>query len=194
MSNPPQTPSVPELQPKPSDPQVDFKIGEEYGTARKSLPPLGIVAIGILAVVAIATWYSLTHRAHPLSTGSIDEIIASPVPGQAILMVAVNVTLQGDEQKARWIKSIQVSTDVNGEIQSDDAAPAVDAQRYIDALPDLKQHALPPLAPEARLNPGEKKTGTIVVSFPVTADAFAARKSLTVTIIPYGEMPVVLTK
>ncbi len=194
MSNPPQTPSSPAPPPESSDPQIDFKIGEEYGTARKSLPPVGIVAIGVLAVVAIAAIYSLTHRAHPLSTGSIDEITAAPVPGQAILMVAVNVTLQGDEQKARWIKSIQVSTDMNGQTQSDDAAPAVDAQRYIDAFPDLKQHALQPLAPEARLSPGEKKSGTIVVSFPVTAEAFAARKSLTVTIIPYGEVPVVLTK
>jgi hypothetical protein len=195
MSNPPQTPSSPLPTPTPAtDPQIDFKIGEEYGTARKSLPPIGIVAIGIIVVVAIAAIYSLTHRAHPLSTGTIDAIAAAPVPGQAILMVAVNVTLQSDEEKARWIKSIQVSTDVNGQTQSDDAAPAVDAQRYIDAFPDLKQHALQPLAPEARLNPGEKKSGTIVVSFPVTAEAFAARKSLTVTIIPYGEVPVVLTK
>ena len=191
MSNPPQTPPPP---PEASDPQIDFNIGEEYGTARKSLPPVGIVVIAILAVAAIAAAYSLTHRAHALSTGTIDEIAAAPVPGQGILMVAVNVTLQGDEDKARWIKSIQVSTDVNGQTQSDDAAPAVDAQRYIDAFPELKQHALQPLAPEARLNPGEKKTGTIVVSFPVTAEAFAARKSLTVIIIPYGEVPVVLTK
>jgi hypothetical protein len=33
-----------------------------------------------------------------------------------------------------------------------------------------------------------------VVSFPIKADAFAARKSLTVTVTPYDELPVVMTK
>jgi hypothetical protein len=33
-----------------------------------------------------------------------------------------------------------------------------------------------------------------VVSFPVKADVFAARKSLTVTVTPYYELPVVMTK
>jgi hypothetical protein len=33
-----------------------------------------------------------------------------------------------------------------------------------------------------------------LVSFPVKADAFAARKSLTVTVTPYDELPVVITK
>ena len=75
-----------------------------------------------------------------------------------------------------------------------DAVPAVDAQRYFQAFPDLKQHALNILTAETKLDPGKKVSGTIVVSFPVTADAFAARKSLTVTITPYNEVPIVLTK
>jgi len=58
----------------------------------------------------------------------------------------------------------------------------------------LKQNALDLLALEARINPGSKLTGTVVASFPVKADAFAARKSLTVTITPYDELPVVITK
>jgi hypothetical protein len=32
------------------------------------------------------------------------------------------------------------------------------------------------------------------VSFPVTQDVFNARKSLTVTVTPYDELPVVITK
>jgi hypothetical protein len=34
----------------------------------------------------------------------------------------------------------------------------------------------------------------VIVSFPVKADAFAARKSLSVTITPYDELPIVMTK
>jgi hypothetical protein len=61
-------------------------------------------------------------------------------------------------------------------------------------LPDLKQNARQILTTETRLNPGEKISGTILFGFPITPDAFAARKSLTVTVTPYDEVPVVLKK
>jgi hypothetical protein len=48
--------------------------------------------------------------------------------------------------------------------------------------------------PEARLDPKSKTSGMIVVSFPVTQDVFNARKSLTVTVTPYDELPVVMKK
>jgi hypothetical protein len=83
---------------------------------------------------------------------------------------------------------------VNGNKLSDDAIPAVDAQRYFIAFPDLKQHALDLLTLETRVNAGSKLLGTVVASFPVKSDAFAARKSLTVTITPYDELPIVITK
>ena len=194
MSNSPLAPVPPSPPSATADTQDTFDIGEEYGTARKNLPPAGIVAICLVVVVAIAGIYSYTHRARPQSRGTIDAIFAAQVPGQNLLMIAVNVTLQNNEQKPSWIKSIQVSADLGAQKESDDAVPAVDAQSYFQLLPDLKQHALQVLTTETRLNPGEKITGTVVVSFPITAVAFAARKSVTVTITPYDEVPVVLTK
>jgi hypothetical protein len=202
MSNPPLTPETPgqpaaatpdQLAATP-DQHSSIDIGEEYGTARKNLPPAGIVAICVGVVVAIAAIYAFTHRAHPLSSGSIDDVVAVAMPGQNAVMVAVNVSLHNNEQKPTWIKTIQVAADVAGEKYTDDAAPAVDAKSYFETLPDLKQHALPVLTTETRINPGDKLAGTIVVSFPVTAEGFAARKSLTVTITPYDEVPVILTK
>ena len=202
MSNPPLTPetpgqpvaATPDQPSATSDPQSSIDIGEEYGTARKNLPPAGIVAICVAVVVAIAAIYALTHRAHPLSSGSIDDVVAVEMPGQNMVMVAVNVSLHNNEQKPTWIKAIQVTADVGGSKYTDDAAPAVDAKSYFESLPDLKQHALQVLTPETRINPGDKLAGTIVVSFPVTAEGFAARKSLSVTITPYDEVPVILTK
>lgn len=183
--------------PKPeqsSNPQTDFNIGEEYGTARKSLPPAGIVAISILVVVAIAAAYALTHRAHPLSSGSISDIVSVEVPGQDMVMVAVNISLQNNSDKPSFIHTIQASIDTGSDKLTDDAAPAVDAQRYFEAFPALKAQALDVLTAETQLTPGKKIAGTVVVSFPVKADAFAARKSLTVTVTPYDELPVVMTK
>lgn len=206
MSNPPLTPETPGQEATPAEPstsaqtsaahdeKTDFNIAEEYGTARKSLPPARIVLICLSVVVTIATIYAVTHRARPQSSGSIDNVAAVAMPGQNAVMVAVNVSLQNNEQKQTWIKTIQVTGDAGGDKHTDDAAPAVDAKNYLDTLPELKQHALPILTPETRINPGGKITGTIVVSFPVTAEVFAARKSLTVTITPYDEVPIILTK
>jgi hypothetical protein len=193
MSNPPLTPSSPPPPPSP-EPQEKFDIGEEYGTAKKSLPPAGIVAICVVVVIAIVAIYSFTNRVKQHSTGSIDDVVTTAVPGQNMVMVAINVSLQNNEKKPLWIKSIQVGADVNGQKLSDDAIPAVDAKRYLETLPDLKAHALPLLAPEMQINPGEKIAGTVLGTFSVSADAFAARKSLTVSVSPYDELPIVMTK
>lgn len=200
MPDPPATPPPPTSD-APSSPQqsppaqpTDFNIGEEYGTARKNLPPAGILAICLAVVAVIVAVYALTHRAHALSTGSIDDIVMVPITGQDMVMVAINISVQNNEEKAIWIKAIQTSADAGGNTLSDDAAPAVDAQRYFQAFPDLKAHALPFLIPEAKIQPHNKASGTIVVSFPVKAEVFAARKSLTVTITPYDELPLVLQK
>jgi hypothetical protein len=191
MSSASPTPPAPETS---SDQQTAFDIGEEYGTARKSLPPAGIVALCIAVVVAIAAAYALTHRAHALSSGSISDIAFVAVPGQDMVLVAVNISLQNNSDKPSIIRTIQASIDTGGRTLTDDAAPDVDAQRYFEAFPDLKAHALDILKVETRTNPGEKLSGTVVISFPVKADAFAARKSLTVTVTPYYELPVVMTR
>jgi hypothetical protein len=184
----------PPVQPPVPDQPTDFDISEEYGTARKSLPPAGIVLICVAVVAVILAVYALSHRAHALSTGSIDDVVTVLMPGQDMVMVAVNVSLQNNEDKPIWIKTIQATADAGGSKQTDEAAPAVDAQRYFQAFPDLKQHAGDLLTAETRVSPRAKIAGTIIVSFPVKADAFAARKSLTVTITPYDELPVVITK
>jgi hypothetical protein len=196
MSDPSSTPppSTAETPPSAANQQTEFDIGEEYGTARKSLPPAGIVAICVAIVVAIAAGYALTHRAHASSGGSIDDVVSVPMPGQDMVMVAINVSLQNNSEKPTWIHTIQAGLDTGSNKLTDDAAPAVDAQRYFQAFPDLKQHAADLLTTETKINPGSKVTGTIVVSFPVTAEAFASRKSLTVTIEPYNELPLVLKK
>jgi hypothetical protein len=178
----------------PPEPESDFNIGEEYGTARKNLPPAGILAVCVGIVVIIAGTYALTHRAHPLSRGTVDDVVAVPVPGQQMVMVAVNISIQNNEDNPTVIQAIRVSADMNGNKVTDDASPAVDAQRYFESMPELKQHALQLISTETRVPPGGHVSGTVVVSFPVSPEAFAARKSLTVTVSPYNELPIVMTK
>src|SRR3954454_12022719 len=122
-----------EPQPNPPNEQTSFDIGEEYGTARKNLPPAGILAICIAVVLVIVGVYALTHRAHALSSGTMDDVTAVAVPGQDMVMVAINVTVQNNAEKPSWIHTIRATLDTSAGQFTDDASPGIDAQRYFQA-------------------------------------------------------------
>jgi hypothetical protein len=177
------------------DPGTRFNIGEEFGTAKKNLPPVKIVLIGVAVIAVVALIASLTQRPHSATTGSIDDVVSVEIPDQNSIMVAINVSFQNNGEKPYWIHTIKADLETSSGSFSDDAASPSDFDRYFQAFPTLKQHALAPLEREARINPGGHAAGTIIVVFPVTPDAFTNRKSLKVTIQPYDQpVPLVLTK
>jgi hypothetical protein len=181
--------------PPPSEPGTPFHIGEEFGTAKKNLPPVKIVLIAVAGIAVIALVASLVQRPHSATAGSIDDVVSVEIPDQNSIMVAINVSFQNNGTKPYWIHTIKADLDTNSGSFSDDAASPADFDRYFQAFPALKQHALAPLEREARINPGDRTTGTIIVVFPVAPDAFASRNSLKVTIQPYDQpVPLVLTK
>jgi hypothetical protein len=187
-------PAIPSS-PAPPAPGTRFNIGEEFGTAKKNLPPVKIVLIGVAVIAVVALIASLTQRPHSATTGSIDDVVSVEIPDQNSIMVAINVSFQNNGTKPYWIHTIKADLDTSSGSFSDDAASPSDFHRYFQAFPTLKQHALAPLEREARINPGGRTTGTIIVAFPVTPDAFANRKSLQITIQPYDQpVPLVLTK
>jgi hypothetical protein len=186
-----QQPAAPADSPQPP---ISFNIGEEYGTAKKNLPPIKIVLIAIGIVAVVAAILILIQRPHSLATGSITDVSSVDVSGQNIVMVALNVSLHNRSATTYWIKTIKVSVDTPTGHFDDDAASAVDFDRYFQAFPALKEHAQPPLITETKIAPGAAASGTVVVSFPITADDFANRKSLSLTIQPYDAIPLVLTK
>jgi hypothetical protein len=190
-SPPPSPPTGP-----PPNSQRDFRIGEEFGTAKRNLPPAGIVLLCIAAVALILGVYAYFNRQKPQGSGSIDGITAVEVPGQNSTMVAVTLSLHNIGQKPLWIHTLKAQlTDADGKTFDDEAASSVDFDRYFQAFPALKQGTQAPLTPEAKLMPGTEQRGTMIVSFPITKDAFDKRKSVTVTIQPYDQpLPVVLTK
>jgi hypothetical protein len=187
-----QQPAAPQSPTPP--PALSFNIGEEYGTAKKNLPPIKIVLIAIGIVFIVAAILILIQSPHSLATGSITDVSSVDVAGQNIVMVGLNVSLQNRSARTYWIKTIKVSIDTPTGHFDDDAASAVDFDRYFQAFPALKEHAQPPLIAETKIAPGAATSGTVVVSFPVTADDFANRKSLSLTIQPYDAIPLVLTK
>jgi hypothetical protein len=176
-------------------PSTDFNIAEEFGTAKKKLPPLKILAVAIAAVVIVAVLIALLQRPTSAATGALGDITSVEVPDQNLVMVAINVSIVNHSEKPYWIRTMEATLEAAGGKFSDQPASAADFERYFQAFPDLKQHALSPLKPETKIEPGGQTAGTILVSFPVTAQAFATRKSLTVTIQPYDQpVGLVLTK
>jgi hypothetical protein len=190
-------PVPPPKQPAPPvEPSTEFNIGDEFGTAKRNLPPAGILLICIAAVAVIVGIFAFTQRAKPQGAGSIDFITAAEVPGQNLILSAVTITLHNSGERPLWIRSLKARlTTADGKTFDDEAASGVDLDRYAQSFPVLKENAQPPLLPETKITGGREQKGTIVVSFPVTKQVFDERKSLTVTIQPYDQrLPVVLTK
>jgi len=192
---PPVPPTPPSTPATPPESGTSFDISEEYGTAAKNLPPTKVIAIGIGLIVTIAVIVSLVQRPKASASGSIDDVTSIEMPNQNSVMVALAISMRNHGKKRFYIHDIRADLETGSGKFSDEAASGVDFERYFQAFPALKEHALAPLKPETMIEPGGETKGTIIVSFPVVAAEFANRKSIKVTIRPYDQpVPLVLTK
>jgi hypothetical protein len=177
----------------PAGPTIN--IADEFGTAKRNLPPAKIVLIAIAGVLVVVAVASFLKRATPQGAGSLGNVAAIEIPGQTSTMVALTFTFKNTGEKVLYVHSIVGKlTTASGE-SSGEAVSAIDFDRYFQAFPALKAGSQPALSPETKLQPGEQVTRTVIVAFPVTLDAFNQRKSLSVVIQPYDQqVPIVLTK
>jgi hypothetical protein len=191
---PDQKPVIPPKPPAiPTGPTIH--IGEEFGTAKKNLPPAKIVLLAVAGVLVVVLIASFLKRAKPQASGSLDNVVAVEIPGQTSTMVALTFTLRNTSEKMLYVRSVQGSLKAPSGESVVDAVSAVDFDRYFQAFPVLKNGAQPALAPEVKVQPGETVVRTVIVAFPVALDAFNQRTSTSVVIWPYNEtVPVTLTK
>ena len=187
-------PSIPPENSSAAEPAPLPNLGHEYGTGTKNLPPgklVGIVLGVLVVVLGIAAFF---FRATSPATGSIDDIESVDITDQNAVMVAINVSIRNDGKTEYKMRSVSAELETGSGTQTDSPAPAMDFDRYLQAFPALKVHALPRLEVQT-IEVGGQRTGTIVVSFPVNAADFAKRKSLKVIISAYGEsVPLILVK
>jgi hypothetical protein len=177
----------------PAGPTIN--IGEEFGTAKRNLPPAKVVLIAVGAVLVVALITAYFRRAKPQASGSLDNVVAVEIPGQSSTMAALTFTLHNTSDKILYVHTLQgLLRQASGDTTAD-AVPAIDFDRYFQAFPALKNGAQPALTPETKIQPGEAVSRTIIVAFPVTLDAFNQRQAIVVSIWPYDEtVPVVLAK
>lgn len=194
---PDQTPTPPPTTPPPPAPPSGptINIGEEYGTAKKNLPPAKIVLIAIAGVLVVVLIASVVKRAKPQGGGSLDNVVAVEIPGQNSTLAALTFTLQNNSDKALYVRELQGSVKTASGDSTGDAVSAVDFDRFFQAFPALKNGAQPALAPEVRLEVGQSVSRTIIVPFSMTLDAFNQRKSVSAIIWAYNQTePLTLTK
>jgi hypothetical protein len=195
---------IPPIPPTPSTPKAavpaapvgpTINIGEEFGTAKRNLPPAKIVLIAIGAVLVVVLIASFLKRAKPQAAGTLDNIAAVEIPGQGSTMVALTFTLTNTSDKILYVRTLQGKIKSStGELAAD-AVSAVDFDRYFQAFPSLKNGVQPALPPETKIQPGETVARSIIVAFPVTLDVFNQRQSTSVVIWPYDQqVPVVFSK
>jgi len=190
---PPSTPVAPVTPPAQSGPTIN--IADEFGTAKRNLPPVRILIIAIAGVLIIVGIASVLQRAKPQGSGSLDNIAAVALPGQNATLVALTITLRNSGEKPLWVHNVEGKLMTSAGEQESDAVSPVDFDRYYQAFPALKENSQPALAPEDKLQPGQEIKGTVMVSFPVTLDAFNQRRFVSVVIQPYDQpVAIVLTR
>ena len=172
-----------------------INIGEEYGTAKKNLPPAKILLITIAAVVVVVLIASFLKRAKPQASGSLDNVAAVELPEQTATMVALTFTIRNTSDKVLYVLGLQGTVKPAAGDAPADAVSAMDFARYFQAFPALKVGAQPALSPETKIQPGETAARTIIVVFPVTLDVFNRRESVSAVVWLYNEtVPIILTK
>src|SRR5258708_36377005 len=68
--------------PPPSvPPGPTINIADEFGTAKRNLPPAKIVLLATAAVLVVVGIASFLHRAKPQASGSLDHVAAAEIPG-----------------------------------------------------------------------------------------------------------------
>ena len=195
----PETPNSPQPakteQPASSQQPAPGRIpmAEEFDSAKWTLPPLVPILIAVAAVAIVVAVVAFSNRATPIANGDIVKVVSADQQGNT--MVAVQVRMENKIPKQLWIKDIRSELETaDGKKYPDHASPAGDVERYLRAFPELQAAQADTLREELKIPVGGSFTGTTVFSYPVSKEAFDARKSLTVRIQMYDQPTLVLTE
>jgi hypothetical protein len=196
----PPSPPLPTSEPTPRSPLdlgpgVGINVQQDMAAPERKLPPLRLLVAAIAGLAVLVGIISFLTRAKPQGHGAIENVAAVEVPGQGSMLVAITVNFQNTGEKPFWIHDVKGKLKTATQEYSDEAASAVDFDRYFQAFPPLKENSQPALLPETKILPGGSARGTLIVSFPVTQAEFDKRQSISAVIQPYDQpLPVVLTK
>ena len=176
-------PVTPALE-KPASPRPETDLGhipmtEEMDSARWTLPPIVPIAIAVVVVAVLIAVVVLSNRPKPYSTGNITKVLA--VENADNVLVAVHLNINNQKDDYLWINNISCELQgPDGHQYTDNAAPSVDLERYLEAAPLLAEGKIGPIGAEMKIPAQKSQAGMVIFAFPVNKAAFDARKSLSV--------------
>ena len=181
--------------PAPAEAPASFTghvpITEEFDRAKWTMPAAVPILIAVAVVAIAVALLVFVNRSKPSASGTITRVAAAAQAES--VMVGIQIKFDNVTENRLWIKSIKAELETaDGQKLTDDAAPATDVVRYLQAFPVLAEGRIEPLKEEMKILPKGSQTGVIIVSFPVTKAAFDARKSLTVQMAFYDHPGMVL--
>ncbi len=208
------SPSTP-LPKKSEQPRPDaghVPMTEELDSARWSLPPVVPVVVAAAVLAIVLGIYLASSRKPPTSTGSAVRVIALPMhieskgsiaPGKEGTIdqnveksdsVLVNIALDVKNAigKPMYIKGLHAKLVTDKGEFSDDAAPASDYERIVQAYTQLAIPDMKPFQAESSIPANADQKGLAIFSFPVSRDDWDKRKSLEATVNFYDHSPLVI--
>ena len=183
-SNPPTANAA--VKPKAADApnRGHIPITEEMDSAKWTLPPIVPLLIAAVVVGILVAVVALSNRTKPSAALAITKVVSAAQEGNT--MVAIQIKLDNQVEGPLWIKQIQAEVETpDGKKYSDNAAPAVDAPRYVEAFPPLAEAKADWLKEELKIPTKTTFNGVGIFSFPVDKAAFDKRKQVTVRIQLY---------
>src|ERR1700704_2069299 len=97
----------------PAQPPTKFEIGEEFGTAKKNLPPAKIILIGVAIILVVGAIIALVQRPKTEAMGTIDDAVAAEIPGQNSVMAAINLSIENQGKEVFKIHNIKVDLETS---------------------------------------------------------------------------------
>ena len=167
---------------------------EEMDSAKWTLPPVIPVLIAFLAVGAIVALLLWRMKPQPTVEGGIVRVTSATVEQSesVITFAVIHLRVKNLHEKPLYIKSITAQVKTSQGEHSDEASPATDHARYLQAVSTLKEHQIAPIKPDDRINQNQEQTGMIMVAFPITNEIFDAREQLTVMVELFDRARLVL--
>src|SRR5215469_7845610 len=133
--------------PAPKNPASDaghVPMTEEMDSAKWTLPPLVPILIAVVAVAVVIAIVAFSNRPKPYSTGNITKVLAVENADNVLVAVHVNVS-NAKSDDYLWIKDMSCELQTaDGQKYTDNAAPSVDVDRYLEAAPPLAEGKIPP--------------------------------------------------
>ena len=192
-SNPPDAKAKGKVKPAEAPDLGHIPITEELDSAKWTLPPIVPLLIAAVVVGVLVAVVVLSNRTKPSAALAITKVVSAAQESNNT-MVAIQIKLDNQVEGPLWIKQIQAEVEApDGKKYSDNAAPAVDAPRYVEAFPALGEAKADWLKEDLKIPTKTSFNGVGIFSFPVDKAAFDKRKQVTVRIQLYDRPTLVAT-